>query len=99
MPLFTPATYNMPILPETQGGEPKEYSLWRHYQGVIPTAYVVLIESGVATQYGTVTTTQTKECDAGSGEAGKAYFRGGIEYDITSAEQTILQNAGLIEGS
>ena len=95
MPTFTPATYTVPILPETQGGEKPEHSMWRHYQGVIPVGYVVLIEDGTATQYGSVTTTQTNNCDAGSGEGGKAYFRGGITYTVSDAELTILQNAGL----
>jgi len=32
--------------------------------------------------------------DTGSGEGGLAWFRGGITYAITNAEQTILQTAG-----
>ena len=32
--------------------------------------------------------------DDGSGEGGLAYFRGGIQYTITAAEDTILKAAG-----
>ena len=33
-------------------------------------------------------------CDDGSGEGGLAWFRGGIAYPVTDAEQTILCTAG-----
>lgn len=49
MATFTPPTYNLPLNPETQGGEPPRYSMWRHYGSPIPVGYVVLITDGVAT--------------------------------------------------
>lgn len=95
MPTFTPPTYNMPLNDE----QANHVSLWRHYQGVIPTSYSVLITSGVATPTpGRVSPTagDIADADSGSGEGGKAWFRGGIAYTVTSAEQTILEAAGYI---
>lgn len=101
MPEFIPPTYGVPIKPETQGGESAKYSMWRHYNTPIPVGYSVLITSGTATPSpGTVspTTTNIQNADAGSGEGGKAWFRGGITYNVTSAEETILEAAGYTVG-
>lgn len=91
---FTPPTFKQPFNPESQD-HPK-YSLWRWYAGY-NTPYSVLITDGVATPYpGTVSPTiaDTANADAGSGEGGQAWFRGGITYSVTSAEETILVAAG-----
>lgn len=72
-------------------------SLWRHYGTPIATGYSVLITGGVATASpGRISPTagDIAAADAGSGEGGKAWFRGGITYTVTSAEQTILEAAG-----
>lgn len=98
MPTFTPPTRTIPLNPETQGGEGAQHSMWRHYQGVIPVGYSVLITSGVATPSpGIVSplTTAIAAADAStSGEGDVAWFRGGIQYTITSAEDTIIKAAG-----
>ena len=86
----------MPLLEEDTNHDGK-YSMWRHYGGVIPVGYVVIITSGsVTTAPGKISATADEwaAADSGSGEGGKAIFRGGISYTITSAEQTILDNAG-----
>jgi len=57
----------------------------------------VLITAGVATASpGRVSpsTADIAGADAGSGEDGKAWFRGGITYTITAGEDTILSAAG-----
>lgn len=97
MPTFVPPTRNIAVNPETEGGELERHSMWRHYGSPIPVGYTVLITSGVASTYpGLVSpsTDQIAAADAGSGEEGLAYFRGGIEYTITSAEDAILTSAG-----
>ena len=73
------------------------FSLWRHYGLPIQTSYSVLITGGVATTApGKISPTagEIADADAGSGEGGKAWFRGGISYTITDAEETILCAAG-----
>ena len=73
----------------------------RHYRGV-PIGYSVLITGGVATPYpgrATPTAGDIADADDGSGEGGKAWFRGGITYEITEAEETILCNAGYVYDS
>lgn len=72
-------------------------SLWRHYGLPIQTSYSVLITGGVATTAPgrkSPTAGNIADADDGSGEGGKAWFRGGISYEITSAEETILIAAG-----
>lgn len=93
---FTPATYLVPLNPESDGHS-ERFSLWRHYQGVIPTGYSVLITDGTAiASPGMVSPTagQIAAADAGSGEGGKAWFRGGITYTVTSGEASALTDAG-----
>ncbi len=68
----------------------------RHYDGV-DTAYSVLITGGVATPYpgrAVPAAGDINDADDGSGEGGKAWFRGGITYTVTDAEQVILCAAG-----
>ena len=92
MPTFTPTTYGMPI--PTEG---EKFSLWRHYGLPIQTSYSVLITGGVATTApGKISPTagEIADADTGSGEGGKAWFRGGIAYTVTSAEAVILAAAG-----
>lgn len=94
---FIPPTFGKPIAAETQGGEDARYSLWRHYGTPIQVGYNVLITGGTATPSPGVvgpTAGQVAAADAGSGENGKAWFRGGCTYDVSSAEETILTNAG-----
>lgn len=72
-------------------------SMWRHYGNPIEVGYHVLIIEGVATPYPGLTTVSTGDiarADSGSGEGGKAWFRGGSLYDTTAAEDIILQAAG-----
>ena len=109
MSQFTPETFTTPLNAESLGhGE--EFSLWRHYAGVIPTPYVAIITGGVANASpGVVSpsvhtikgnaevpnaTASYTGADAGSGDAGLAVFTGGITYTVTSAEETILLAAG-----
>ena len=106
MPTFTPTTYGMPIPDEKHD----HVSLWRHYGLPIQTGYSVIISEGVATPAPGVISPPIRDitgnaavpnatethvgADAGSGEGGLAWFRGGISYTITSAEETILVAAG-----
>jgi len=99
MPTFTPPTRNEAITGKEQvvGGDASHASMWRHYGSPIPVGYTVLITSGVATTSpGRIapTTDDIAGADAGSGDADLAYFRGGQEYTITAAEDTILKAAG-----
>ena len=96
MPTFIPDTYGDAIGPE-DNGHGDRYSMWRHYGTPIAVGYSVLITDGTATAApGRVSPTadDIAGADSGSGEGGKAWFRGGISYTITSAEETILTAAG-----
>jgi len=96
MATFTPPTYGDAINPEDTGHS-KRYSLWRHYGTPIKVGYSVLITDGTATTApGRVSPTadDIAGADAGSGEGGKAWFRGGIAYTVTSAEESALTSAG-----
>ena len=94
MATFTPPTYE--AYPRSYPGHPS-YRLWKHYDGIY-TGYAVLITSGAASTFpGLATPSQDAidAADAGSGEAGIAYFAGGhVAYTITSGERTILEAAG-----
>ena len=97
MATFIPPTYTVPLNDETQANHGPQHSLWRHYQGVIPTSYSVLITSGAATAYpGTVSPSadDIAGADTGSGEGGLAWFRGGIAYTVTAGEASALTTAG-----
>lgn len=96
MATFTPTTYNRPINPESTGHGEK-YSMWRHYGSPIPVGYVVIITGGTANASPGgigLTADDWAGADSGSGEGGKAIFRGGITYTVTAGEQTILEAAG-----
>ena len=59
--------------------------------------YSVLITGGAATPFPGkkgVTTDEINAADVGSGMGGRAAFVGGRKYNVTSSEQTILENAG-----
>ena len=89
---FDPPTY---FVRRSVKGDPR-HELWKFYDG-ITTGYAVLITSGVASPLpGLATPAQDaiNAADAGSGEAGLAYFAGGRSYIITSGEKTILEAAG-----
>ena len=98
MPTFTPTTQpdqTIPIVAE--GGHEARYSLWRYFQGHIPSSYIVVIAAGVANAspgYATPSVDQMNAADAGSGVAGRAVFHGGYTYTVTSGEDTILTAAG-----
>ena len=98
MPTFTPTTYDGPSrmagreLNHRQVG----HDMWRFFRQ-LPIGYHVLIESGVATASPgrtNVSTEDIDDADSGSGEGGKAWFRGGLTYIVTAAEDTILTTAG-----
>ena len=98
MPTFVPPTYTQAITGEEEHNLSRKHaSMWRHYGGVIPVGYSVLITSGVATASpGRVSPSvdDVNNADSGSGEGGQAWFRGGLTYTVTSGEQTILETAG-----
>ena len=91
---FIPALYYLPI----QGSELTNATnrFFGHYRG-IPTPYVVIIASGVATPTpgeNAPTLSQLAVADAGSGRNGRAIFVGGVAYTVTAGEKTILEAAG-----
>jgi hypothetical protein len=109
MSQFTPETFKQPLNDEkVNHGE--RYSLWRHYAGVIPTPYVVIITGGVANPSPGVVSPSVHDikgnaevpnatesytgADAGSGDNGRAVFTGGRTYTVTAEEETILLAAG-----
>lgn len=90
MATFTPDTYKGHIKTD---GAPRLWSRmnWRD------VGYNVLITGGVANATPGVQSPEADtiaSADSGSGEGGKAWFRGGITYTITGTEDTILQAAG-----
>jgi len=98
MATFTPTTYNEAITGEEQHNLSLPHiSMWRHYGGVIPTGYVVLITSGVANASpGSISPSidDMAGADSGSGDGGLAIFSRGATYTVTAGEQTILETAG-----
>ena len=98
MPSFTPTTYDGPS--RMAGPELNHRSIgtdmWRHFRQ-LPIGFHVLITAGVATASPgrtDVTTSDIEDADLGSGEGGQAWFRGGLTYTVTDAEDTILTTAG-----
>lgn len=94
MPTFDPCQtalqYDVPQLPERP-----TFGLMRWYS--FKRAKNVLITGGVARILSVVTPSDIAAADDGSGEGGKAFFRGGTKpVTITSAEQTALEAAGLV---
>ena len=82
---------------EISQGVSNENMFWVHYGKAIPTGYSVLITGGAASASpGLISPTagDIAAADSGSGEGGKAWFRGGITYTVTEAEKTILEAAG-----
>ena len=99
MPTFQPTTYDGP---SRMAGVEREHrdigqDLWRYFRQ-LPVGFHVLITSGSANASPgarDVTTEELENADSSDGgEGGKAWFRGGLSYTITSAEETILQAAG-----
>lgn len=91
MATFTPGTYKGRIV--TPRGR---HNIWR-FMNWRDVGYNVLITGGVATPSPGVISPDADAlaaADSGSGEGGIAWFRGGITYPITGAEDTILQAAG-----
>ena len=98
MPTFTfdPPTY---FVRRSVKGDPR-HELWKHYDG-ITTGYAVLITGSAASPFpGLATPAQDaiNAADAGSGEAGLAYFAGARSYTITEGEADILFAAGYTIG-
>jgi hypothetical protein len=94
-PKFRPDTYFAHRRAETVNHS-ERFSLWRYFDGV-PTEYVVIITSGVASPAPGRTSPSVddiNDADSGSGEQGLAVFRGGRLYEITGAENVILTTAG-----
>lgn len=91
MATFTPDTYKGRIRTEGPGRGLWEKMNWRD------VGYNVIITGGVANASPGAVGSDADTiaaADAGSGEGGKAWFRGGITYTITGTEDTILQAAG-----
>lgn len=100
---FTPPTYGQRIGPPSYGSRTQVvdelFSLWRHYGTPIQVGWNIVISgSTVYPQFsagpGGVDVDRIAAADTGSGENGKAWFRGGISYTITSAEAGLLRAAG-----
>ncbi|WP_461521044.1 hypothetical protein [Porticoccus sp.] len=88
---FTPGTYKGRI---EKGRSP--HNIWR-YMNWRDVGYNVLITGGVATASpGSIApdTDTIAAADSGSGEGGKAWFRGGITYNVNGTEDNILTSAG-----
>jgi len=98
MATFTPTTYGIGISTQPRTGRYAQHKpMWRHYGAPIKVGYSVLITSGTATASpGRVSPSvdDINNADAGSGEGGQAWFRGGITYTVTAAEKVILVAAG-----
>lgn len=91
MASFTPPTYKGKIV---QG--PRRYNLWR-WTNWRDVGYNVLITGGTATASPGVLAPEADDiaaADDGSGEGGKAWFRGGITYEVNGTESTALTSAG-----
>jgi hypothetical protein len=80
-------------------GHEKVWSLWRYYEPVVEFVQTVIISGGVAIPTATegartLTAAEIAGADAGSGEGGKAVFRGRLTHPVTAGEATILTTAG-----
>ena len=73
------------------------HPFWKHYGSRFTLGYSVFITDGVGTPYPgrmVPSADQIRAADSGSGEGGRAWFRGGLSYTITAPERTILVAAG-----
>ena len=99
MPSFTPTTYDGPT--RMAGRELNHRSIgtdmWRHFRQ-LAVGFNVLITAGVANASPGATSVDTQQIEdadsSAGGEGGKAWFRGGLTYTVTAAEDTILTAAG-----
>ena len=90
MPTFVPPTYDQPL----------DNELGRH--GVaFPVGYVVWIDTDDGVHQATAisqdiinSTNGVTGAATGSGDLGKAIFRNGRTYTVTSEEETLLDDAG-----
>lgn len=92
MTTFIAPTYRVPYGRE----EPKEWSLFRYYDG-FEREYVVIIDGGTPSTYPGLVSPSTSTlagADSGSGENGLAIFRGGRSYEISASEESALNSAG-----
>lgn len=88
---FTPTTHKGSIV---QGRQ--RHNIWR-YMNWRDVGYNVIITGGVAnTTPGSIApeSDTIAAADSGSGEGGKAWFRGGITYSVNGSENTILTTGG-----
>lgn len=88
---FTPGTYKGRIV---KG--PQRYNLWR-YMNWRDVGYNVITTGGVASATPGVIAPETDTlaaADSGSGEGGKAWYRGGITYSVNGTESLHLTTAG-----
>ena len=91
MKTFTPTSKSERLAPEE--GHEDRFSMWRYYDWRRSGDHV-LITSGVAATVPAPTPAQISAAQAGSGEGGKAWFRGTTTYTITDAEGVALVAAG-----
>lgn len=97
MVTFMPPTYVVPYGrgQNQEAGHPT-YDVHR-WLGGFNRSYVVLITDSTVSTYPGVKSLDTDDIEAanaGSGEGGKAYFRGGTTYTVTDAEAALLYAAG-----
>ncbi len=81
------------------GGHAKKHSVWRYYEPMVEFVQTVIIASGVviptaAQGARTLTTNELDSADAGTGQSGKAVFRGRKQHTVSVAEGSLLSNAG-----
>lgn len=88
-PVQTATIYEEPF-PSGEDSDP----LWKYY--TFQAAKTVLITGGVAAFASAPTPQDIAAADDGSGEGGKAFFRGGTKaVTVTAAEKTALEALGL----
>lgn len=73
----------------------KKHRMWRFYGG-FDVALTVVITDGVASPLGRqgLTVAEISGADSGSGEGGKAVFKGPNSYQVTFEEKAVLEAAG-----
>lgn len=95
-------TFHAPVFYDPmkkEAGAKEGYSLWRWYDDIVPVVQPVIIASGTVIPTAAegrriFTVDELAAADAGSGEEGKAIFRGKMQHDVTSEEGTLLDAAG-----
>lgn len=101
LPLMT-TLFTAPLFSEKWGdekGHDSQWSLWRFYEPVVSYVQSVIIVSGVviptaAEGTRTLTAAELASADVGTGENGKAIFRGKLTHEVSTAEGVLLSAAG-----